>query len=106
MSGRVSYPQLAAVVKEFTKRPLTVREMSRIGGTSYQSARYWVSVLHQAKLVHIVGYVKTPRTKSGSRLFAWGEGLDATNPKLTPAAVSRRWRQRRNNLDSLWVGSK
>ncbi len=106
MPGRVSYPQLAAVIKEFTKRPLTVREMSRIGGASYQSARYWASVLHQAKLVHIAGYAKTPRTKNGSRLFAWGEGPDMPNSKLTSAEVSRRWRQRRRNLDNIWVGSK
>jgi len=104
MSGRVSYDQLAAVLKELIKRPLTVREMSRIGGVSYQSARYWAYVLHTARLVRITGYVKTPRTKHGSRLFAWGEGSDAPNPKLTPAERSRRYRENKRNLSNVWRG--
>lgn len=105
MSGRVSYYQLAAVLKELTKRPLTVREMSRIGGVSYQSARYWASVLHQTRLVRITGYVKTPRAKHGSRLFAWGEGQDVKNTKLSPAERERRHRGKKYNLNYLWKGS-
>lgn len=102
MSGRVSYPQLAAMVKELTQRPLTIREMSRIGKVSYMAARFWMFTLHEAKLVRITGYIKTPRTKNGSRLYAWGPGEDVPNTRMSQAERSRRHWAKKRSLDTLW----
>lgn len=90
---RFSYDKLASMTQLLMSKPRTALELACVAKVSDTGARNWINALHRAGCLHVKCYVDTPRSKIGSRVFAWGEGEDAPRPEPL-SAIERHYRSR------------
>lgn len=102
MSRKLTRVRIAAMIACLASGHRTKAQLAKRIGISRTSANEWVNVLHEARCLHIKGYVFTRSNGYQAAVYAWGPGEDALKPR-PKTSTERVYKARgKTGLDQAW----